>query len=134
IGEGELVCIYQNNEFNNFPDRLKLSDLEGFDFVSIESSGPLGDILSERMIGEGSNFNSKIIAQTYFVARNMVGFGSGIAIVDSLTAKSEGPGNLKFKGFQPPIKFTIKALHAEDRPLSEVYQHFLSFIKSNIQL
>ena len=134
IGEGELVCIYQNNEFDNFPDRLKLSDLEGFDFVSIESSGPLGDILSERMIGEGSNFNSKNIAQTYFVARNMVGFGSGIAIVDSLTAKSEGPGNLKFKGFQPPIKFTIKALHAEDRPLSEVYQHFLSFIKSNIQL
>lgn len=134
IGEGELVCIYQNGEFDDHPDRLKLADLEGFDFVSIEASGPLGDILTERMVHEDSHFNSKIIAQTYFVARNMVGLGSGITIVDSLTAKSEGPGNPKYKGFNPPMRFAIKALHAEARPLSKSYQDFLMFLKKNIEL
>lgn len=134
IGEGELVCIYQNGEFDSHPERLKLKDLEGFDFVSIEASGPLGDILSERMAKEESSFNSKIIAQTYFVARNMVGLGSGIAIVDSLTAKSKGPGELKFKGFTPPMKFAVKALYPEDRPLSKAYQDFLKFLKENIDL
>lgn len=134
IGEGELVCIYQNGEFDNHSDRLKLSDLKGFDFVSIEASGPLGDILTERMTREEHNFNAKIIAQTYFVARNMVGLGSGIAIVDSITAKSKGPGTLKYKGFHPPMKFAVKALHAEERPLSKAYQDFLTFLKKNIEL
>ncbi|MBL4603119.1 MAG: LysR family transcriptional regulator [Emcibacteraceae bacterium] len=133
-GEGELVCIYQNGEFDNFPERLKFNDLEGHDFVSIEASGPLGDILSERMTREDSNFNSKIIAQTYFVARNLVGLGSGIAIVDSITAKSAGPGSPKYKGFNPPMKFAVKALYAEERPLSNLYQDFLEFLKENIEL
>lgn len=134
IGEGELVCIYQGGEFDDHPDRLKLSDLEGFDFVSIEASGPLGDILTARMQSEDHYFNAKIIAQTYFVARNLVGLGSGIAIVDSLTAKSQGPGNIQFKGFNPPMKFAVNALYAEDRPLSKAYLDFLEFVKKNIEL
>jgi len=134
IGEGELVCIYQNGEFDQYPDRLTLKDIEGHDFISIEASGPLGNILTERMGFEESNFNSKIIAQTYFVARNMVGLGGGIAIVDSLTAKSRGPGCPKYKGFNPPMKFSVKALHLEDRPLAKTYLDFLRFLKKNIEL
>lgn len=134
IGEGELVCIYQNGEFDDHADRLKLEDLQGHDFVSIEASGPLGDILSERLAMEESSFNAKIIAQTYFVARNMVGLGGGIAIVDSLTAKSNGPGNIEYKGFSPPMKFAVKALYVEDRPLSKAYLDFLEFVKKNIEL
>ena len=134
IGEGELVCIYGNGEFDDFPDRLSLKDLNGFDYVSIEDSGPLSDLLDKNLNENGIAYHSKIIAQTYFVARNMVGIGCGIAIVDSITAKSAGPGNLKYKGFNPPIKFAVKALHVEGRPLSKTYLNFMEFLSSNTTL
>jgi len=126
---GELVCIYGCGEFDDYPDRLTLNDLIGFDYVSIEGSGPLSELLIEK----GIRYNSNLIAQTYFVARNMVAIGSGIAIVDDYTAKSNRPDNVKMKGFTPPIKYSVKALHLADRPLSRAAQKFLEFVKNNFK-
>ncbi|MDG1438308.1 MAG: LysR family transcriptional regulator [Emcibacteraceae bacterium] len=133
IGAGELVCIYGNDEFDNYPERLKLSDLVGFDYVSIENSGPMSELLDQRLNEEGVSYHSTFIAQTYFVARNMVALGSGIAIVDDCTAKSQRPKNVKFKGFNPPIKYAVKALHLDDRPLSRASEKFLNFVKKNFE-
>lgn len=134
VGGGELVCIYGNGEFDDYPDRLSLNDLIGYDYISIEDSGPLSEYLDKQLDAEGIVYSSKIIAQTYFVARNMVSIGSGVAIVDSITAKSAAPHNLKYKGFNPPLTFDVKALHVKDRLLSKVCSDFLNFLKKNIQL
>lgn len=131
IGDGELVCIYGNNEFDDYPDRLVLSDLVGFDYVSIENSGPMSELLDQRLSEEGTTYHSTLIAQTYFVARNMVALGSGVAIVDDFTARSSQPENIKYKGFNPPIKYEVKALHLSDRPLSKASEMFLKFVKKN---
>ncbi|MDG1857585.1 MAG: LysR substrate-binding domain-containing protein, partial [Emcibacteraceae bacterium] len=133
IGSGELVCIYGNGEFDDYPERLELKDLVGFDYVSIENSGPMSEILDQRLSEDGISYHSTLIAQTYFVARNMVALGSGIAIVDDCTAKSNRPENIKFKGFNPPIKYAVKALHLDDRPLSKASEKFLNFVKKNFE-
>lgn len=133
IGEGELVCIYGNGEFDHMPDRLKLDDLIDHDYVSIEDSGPLSELLDLRLQEKGISYQSSIITQTYFVARNMVALGSGVAIVDDVTAKSNRPENVNYKGFNPPIKYAVKALHLEDRVLSAATQKFLKFIKNNFK-
>ncbi|MCC3862578.1 LysR family transcriptional regulator [Pseudemcibacter aquimaris] len=129
IGEGELVCIYGSGEFDDYPDRLKLPELQSHDYVSIEDSGPLSDLLENRMDKDGLSFQSSLIAQTYFVARNMVALGSGIAIVDDVTARSNRPENVKYKGFNPPIKYQIKALFLSERKLSPAAERFLEFVK-----
>ncbi|MBT5185688.1 MAG: LysR family transcriptional regulator [Kordiimonadaceae bacterium] len=134
IGESEMVCIYGNGEFDHHPGRLKLNDLSGFDYVSIEDSGPLSELLDQHLSHESISYQSKIIAQTYFVARSLVALGSGVAIVDKCTAASQKPENIQIKGFNPPIKFTVKALHVAERPLSKSSLDFLSFIKNNIEL
>lgn len=131
IGNGELVCIYGNGEFDNCPERLRLEDLVGYDYVSIEDSGPLSELLDLSLQDKGISYQSSMIAQTYFVARSMVALGSGIAIVDDCTAKSNRPENIKFKGFNPPIKYAVKALHLSDRKLTPAAQKFLKFIKEN---
>lgn len=131
IAEGELVCIYGKGEFDNHPERLKLSDLIGFDYVSIEASGPVSDILDQRLNREGISYSTNLIAQTYFVARSMVALGSGIAVVDQFTATSQKPENISYKGFNPPLKFSVKALHLDDRPLSRAAEKFLDFVKGN---
>ncbi len=134
LGEGELVCIYSNGEFDDHPQRLCLKDLVGYDYVSIEDSGPLSELLDARLDQEQIVYSSKIIAQTYFVARNMVGLGSGVAIVDQCTALSNKPDNISVKAFNPPIKFTVKALHLTDQPLSKTSADFLKFVRQNIKL
>lgn len=134
IGEGELVCIYGNDEFDRYPERLKLEDLIDHDYVSIEDSGPLSDLLDLRLQEKGISYQSSIITQTYFVARNMVALGSGVAIVDDCTAKSNRPKNVKYKGFNPPIKYSVKALHLSDRNLSSATQKFLKYIKMNFKI
>jgi DNA-binding transcriptional LysR family regulator len=131
IAESELVCIYGKGEFDDYPDRLSLSDLVGYDYVSIEASGPMSDILDHRLNEEGISYSSKLIAQTYFVARSMVALGSGIAVVDKFTATSQKPENISYKGFNPPLKFSVKALHLADRPLSRASEKFLDFVKNN---
>ncbi len=133
ISDGELVCIYGRGEFDDYPDRLKLSDLKGFDYVSIEDSGPLSELLDARLLREGISYNSSLIAQTYFVARNMVAIGSGIAVVDEITASSQKPENIRYKGFNPPIRFTVSALHVKGRPLSPATEKFLNFVKNHIK-
>ena len=133
IGDGELVCIYGKGEFDDYPDRLKLEDLIGFNYVSIEDSGPLSDLLDRHLNERGISYHSNIIAQTYFVARNMVALGSGIAIVDQCTASSNKAENIRFKGFNPPIRYDVKALHVADRPLSKSCANFLKFVKSNFE-
>ena len=118
VGEGELVCIYGNGEFDHCDARLKLEDLIDHDYVSIEDSGPLSELLDLSLQAKGISYQSSIITQTYFVARNMVALGSGVAIVDDCTAKSNRPQNIKYKGFNPPIKYSVKALYLADRVLS----------------
>lgn len=134
IGEGELVCIYGKGEFDDYPDRLKLTDIIPFDYVSIEDSGPLSELLDGHLDRDGVSYQSSIIAQTYFVARNMVALGSGVAIVDNVTAQSNRPDNIRFKGFNPPIKYQIKALYLADRALSTAAERFLDFVKKNFKL
>jgi len=131
IAEGELVCIYGKGEFDDYPDRLKLSDLVGFDYVSIEASGPMSDILDQCLNSEGISYSTSLIAQTYFVARSLVALGSGIAVVDQFTASSQKPENISYKGFNPPLKFSVKALHLADRSLSRAAKKFLKFVSRN---
>ena len=131
IGEGELVCIYGNGEFDDVKGRIKLEDLNSHDYVSIEDSGPLSELLDLRLQEKGISYQSSIITQTYFVARNMVALGSGVAIVDDFTAKSNMPENVNYKGFNPPIKYEVKVLHLADRNLSPAAQKFIKFIKNN---
>jgi DNA-binding transcriptional LysR family regulator len=64
----------------------------------------------------------------------MVALGSGVAIVDDCTAKSNRPKNVKYKGFNPPIKYSVKALHLSDRNLSSATQKFLKYIKMNFKI
>ena len=134
IGDGELVCIYQNDEFDDYPDRLKLSDLEGHDFVSIEASGPLGDILSDRMAREDHHFNSKLLHKLTLLPA----IWWDLVVVSPLLIASprnhRGPESLNIKVLNPPMKFAIKALHVEDQPLSKAHLDFLEFLKKNIEL
>jgi len=129
---GEFVCIYSGDEFDHHPDRLSLSDLEGKPFVSIEDSGPLFDIVAAEIDRTTIKGSVTVKAQTYFMARNLVALGAGISILDEYTARSKGAGTIKYKGFNPPLTFSVKALHLENKIPSKTCLNFITFFKEQI--
>lgn len=130
LGSGEMVCIFAQTEFDKYPDRLKLADLQRYPFVGVSESGPVGDLFSDQLAKENIELESTITTQTLYVARDLVSQGAGISVVDEFTARSVN-NNLSFKGFDPAIKFSVEALYLEDHQPSKMAEKFLSFIKSN---
>ncbi len=129
FGDGEIVCVFGENSFEGRPTPLRLEDLAGRDLISIEDSGPLSDILDERLKQADVELSSVISVQTYYIAKALVGYGAGVAIVDQLTAMFKGAGQTQFCGFSPPINFTVQALYNEIHPLSKVCKRFLEFFR-----
>mgnify|MGYP002713245540 CR=1 FL=1 len=130
FGEGEFVCVYKPGEFDPLQTRIDLEQLDGSRIISIKDSGPLSDILFNRTRLAGIEAETPITVQTYYIAKNLVGYGMGIAIVDQLTAMAEGPGETAFRGFTKPINYSVTGLYAESQPLSNVCQRFLSHFKT----
>ncbi len=129
FGEGEFVCVCKHGDIDERRDRVGLKELVGKNIISIKDSGPLSDILSENIIQSDLITNPMITVQTYYIAKNLVGYGMGMAIVDKLTAMAEGPGETHFKGFNPPITYAVTGLYSENRPLSNVCRNFLEYFK-----
>lgn len=129
IGSAELVCVHPSDVFADKAERLSIDDIRGHKFITISDSGPLGDILEEAFRQADFQASANIRVQTYYIAKNLVGYGSGVAIVDEFTARAEGPGDVRFSGFNPPLDFSIKGLFLENRPLSKVCESFLGVVK-----
>ncbi len=129
FGEGEFVCVYKQGELDESIDRMDIKELDGKSIISIKDSGPLSDILFKNIIQAKIETNSMISVQTYYIAKNLVAYDVGIAIVDQLTAMAEGPGSTLYKGFKSPITYKVAGLYSENRPLSIVCRSFLEYFK-----
>ncbi len=132
IGSGEFVCAYSGDEFADRPGRIAIADIAEHDLVGIEKSGPLGDLLSQMIDDAGIAPRSTLTSHTYIVARNLVAMGGGIAIVDEFTATSHGAGEVKYKKFDPPLRFKVHAIHREMHPPSRLMKNFLMVLRKEL--
>lgn len=129
VGSGEFVCVYKPGEFKNNGSRIHFKELENKRIISIKDSGPLSDILHSNYYMTRMLSTSQITVQTYYVAKNLVAYGMGVAIIDELTAKTKGTGTTHYKGFSSPIMFEVAGLNPDSRPLSNICKEFLACFK-----
>ena len=132
IGRGEFVCLYSGDELDHLPQRIQLSDIMNHQLISIENSSQLGNQVVKKLQQVQDGAEAVITAQTYFMAFNFVAAGGGIAIVDEFTARSHGLGPVKYKAFDPPIRFTVEAVHLENKIPSNSCFEFLEHLKHSI--
>lgn len=125
FAQSELVIVYPKVSFLDYPDKLTLSQLQDFEYIDISESGPLGDILWTRMMKEHITLESLIKVQTYFTAARLVAQGVGICIVDKFTAQGNLSDNIAMASFDPPLNFSVNALHLENRNLSKVTEELV---------
>lgn len=133
LGQGEFVCIYSGHEFDHSPSRIKLADIANHQLISIGNSGKLGNQIVEQLHQANIKTSPVITAQTYFMALNFVAAGGGVAIVDEFTARSHGLKPVKYKAFDPPIAFSVEAVHLETKVPSKSCIEFLEYLKNSIE-
>jgi DNA-binding transcriptional LysR family regulator len=131
LGCGEIVVLYRRQEFSELPPRLDLSWLRDRDIVGLSGSGPVGDLFGAALALRATPVKEIVSVQTFYLAAALVRHGAGVAVVDELTARaSVGVGELDFRRFDPPLQFSITALHLQDRPLSSLADGFLNMLKA----
>jgi len=133
LSKSELVIVYPKEKFPQCPDKLTLKQLEECEFVDINDSGPLGDLLWSRMMEEHVFPKSSIKVQTYSIATKLVEQGIGLCVVDKHTAQSALSENITIASFDPPLTFTINALHLDNSRLSIVVDDFLPVLLDKIK-
>jgi DNA-binding transcriptional LysR family regulator len=120
--------------FPDCPEQLSIQQLRDYEYIDISNSGPLAELLCDRMINENVELASFIKVQTYFVAIRLVAKGAGICIVDRFTAEGNSTKNTAIASLDPPLTFTVNALYLEERNLSKVTMDFIACIKQEFML
>ena len=129
LASAECVALTHKSMDFGIKRRLSLKDLEGLPFINLNTRSPLGSILASRL--EASNIQIRNVAkvETYQMAKALVAHGAGVSIIDEITAKSTGHGDVAAWKLQPPLQFNIALLHLENEPLSIVTQQFVEHLK-----
>jgi len=133
LSQSELVIVYPKELFPDCPEKLTLKELEQYEFIDINDSGPLGSLFWARMMEENVFLKSVIKVQTYFIATKLVEQGAGLCVVDRYTAKSNLSDHMAIASFDPPLPFTVNALHLENSCMPRTITEFLPFLIEEIK-
>ena len=132
LATAEFVVIANRSiDFTN-RTRLALEDLAGLDFVNLNARSPLGQILATRI--ESSEVQLRTVAnvETYQMAKALVAHGTGVALIDEITARSSGHDQVAAFYLDPPLPFEISIMHTVSDPFSVMTQRFIEHLKAEM--
>lgn len=132
LGSSEIVVIYPNNLYDNNPKTLSIESLLQNDLIGIWDSGPLGELVWNRISNTDKEVISTMQVDTYYIAAGLVGQGLGCCTIDRLTAQANINEMVGMASFEPPINFQIKGLYIESHPLPRICQEFMEYVKVEI--
>jgi DNA-binding transcriptional LysR family regulator len=132
LAAGELAMLFPKGMFDGGADRLAMSVLEGRDLIGLTSSGPIGDIFSAAAERQGLSVRETISVQTFYIAASLVRYGAGVAVVDEFTARAWSSPELEFRFLNPALRFAVRCVVLEDRPLSKVAERFVGRLRAEL--
>lgn len=134
LGESEMVLMYPKKLYPELPAELPIEALAQHDLIGIWDSGPLGELIWNRITNVELEVSSFTQVDTYYIAASLVGRGMGCCAIDKLTADACCTDSVSLASLSPPIPFQIKGLHLESQPLSRISQAFLDVVKRKIRV
>jgi DNA-binding transcriptional LysR family regulator len=118
LAGGRFVVLAPDD--GTFDDRqeMTISDLAEYPFIALHSRGPLERALSDYISTNKTELNIVAWTDPWHVAKSLVAFGSGLTIVDDITARSDLSRNVRRIPLRPALRFNVMALQFADAPLS----------------
>jgi DNA-binding transcriptional LysR family regulator len=133
LAPAEFVLVAPRGQGFDEDRRIRLEEIEGRPFIGLSNRGPLGRLLTKKLTESGARFHSSISAETYQMALALVAHGTGVAIVDEITARSVQMEKLSLMRIDPPLHFNIALMHAEAEPPSVLTQRFVAHLRAHIR-
>ncbi len=128
IGGGHMLCAHGPGLFTG-QSSVRLAELAAHPLVGIKDSGPLSQLVSAQAQAEAVPLDAAVTVQTYYIARNLVRYGAGVAVVDHLTALAHRGDGVEYKPLAPELRYEVVGLSDEARPLSRVAENFLEYFR-----
>ncbi len=133
LGITEFVCVSHISK--KIKDKqIDLNDLAALPLIQLNAKSPLGHMLNKKLEGLGLYPNgSTIVAETYHLAKRLVEQGTGVAVIDKITAYSGGKANLSFHEIPGLDPIRIDVVSRSNDPLISFKQDFLNILKAEIK-
>lgn len=112
------------------PIRLADINLEGLIGLSTE---PSSNILGAAFEQNNLHFSPLVQVQTYYIAKALVAFGAGCAIVDEFTARSQSTGDIVIRRLEPSIRVRVNVYRSAFHQTGETADHLIEHLRSAYQ-
>lgn len=134
LGTTEFICIAPVGTRLSKSKFVSLDSLENHPLITLNQKSVLGQILNRRLIDAFERpVESRIIVETYHIAKRLVKQKAGIAIIDSITAYSGDTSGLEYYRLSPPLTANVDLVTRVNEPISRKAQHLISILKTSIK-
>jgi DNA-binding transcriptional LysR family regulator len=132
LASSEVVVCYPKQRFSVPLQSMSLSTLADHNLIAIWDSGPIGEMVWDKLNESNQHFTSMLQVDTYYIAARLVDKNLGCCTVDRFTAEGNITANMGIASFEPKMEFSVKALHLDSRPLSRNCELFLTYLKQEM--
>jgi len=119
------VVLYREEDMPEAPPRIGLEQLRGKRFISLATSGPIGQLFTSELQRLEVELDEVVSARTFYIATALVRQGVGVTVVDSFTAQAAMAPGLAMRPLKPQLTFDVHAMFLINRPPGALATDFL---------
>lgn len=128
LAQAEFMVITPPDLDLGSDSRVTIEALAGLPFVGLSARGPLGRLLTSYLGNSDVGLERAVSTETYHIAKALVARGSGVSIVDAVTARSGGSDEVRAWPLEPPLNYSIDVILADNRPPSLLCRRFIDHL------
>lgn len=133
LGKTGFVCVAPPEIKLPKGETVSLASLEGYPIVTLNDKSVLGRVLNNKLADTFvGSIDSRFIVETYHVAKRLVKYGAGVAIIDEVTAYSGDKTGLQFKPVEPRIDVEMSVVTRLNEASSTHVSLFTKILSSTI--
>jgi DNA-binding transcriptional LysR family regulator len=133
LASGEFVAITPSTVDLGDQAHVSIEALAELPFISLSSRGPLGRLLSSHLESCSVDLNKIVFTETYHIAKALVAKGAGVSIVDAVTARSTEFNTVRSWLLDPPLRYSVAVISADNMPLSILCRRFIKHLKTVVE-
>ena len=128
LARGEFVVIAPPGLELGPGISVSVDALAGQRFIGLSARGPLGGLLTSYIENSDVMFEQVVYTETYHIAKALVARGTGISIVDTITARSGQADAVRTWALEPPLHYSIDVISSDSMPPSLLCRRFIEHL------
>ena len=132
LAKVNLTCLVPPGHRFAKRQTVRLSDLKNEKLIALNEDAPLGQVVHAAIERDGEEPNYQVTANTYYLAKELVAKGLGVAIVDELAASTRTEIATHSIAFEVPIEVSISVMMREQHVTTSPEGSLLSLVSEEV--